>query len=186
LPCSAGALHADGLDRGIESTSRGALHGGMGLAVFTDRSVSLEGRPSVIHYRQRDRATGRRMNGTAVWRISRHDGMRAGTAHWRMCASACVRSQSLPAEASLSYLRASRITCPALLGIELHGTTPWRLSAHRIPGSASPRPLPAWTQDSVPAPRWLVGSPVGLPTPRWAVGHPLGSADLARRTQRPV
>jgi hypothetical protein len=41
-------------------------------------------------------------------------------------------------------------------------------------------------QDSVPAARWLVESPVGLPRPCLAVGHPLGSADFARRTQRPA
>ena len=42
-------------------------------------------------------------------------------------------------------------------------------------------------QDSVPATGWLAPSPVGLPTHHHCcAGHPLGSADLARRTQRPV
>jgi hypothetical protein len=38
----------------------------------------------------------------------------------------------------------------------------WWISAHRLPVYASPGPLPDQTQDSVPATRWLAGSPVGL------------------------
>ena len=54
-----------------------------------------------------------------------------------------------------------------------------RISAHRIPVSASPRPLPDWPQDSVPAARWLAWSPVGLPALHRESTSPTGKRRLS-------